>query len=113
LLKDNGDKVSADNKSNLEAAIESGKKTLEDQNAETATIKADKEKLLEALNAAGQEIHAAGGATGEGPGPEAGPGGPDVDPGAAESAQSGPAGAKDADVVDADFEVVEDDKEEK
>jgi len=113
LLKDNGDKVSADNKSNLEAAIESGKKTLEDQNAETATIKADKEKLLDALNAAGQEIHAAGGATGEGPGPEAGPGGPDVDPGAAESAQSGPAGAKDADVVDADFEVVEDDKEEK
>ena len=106
LLKENGDKVSADNKSNLEAAIESSKKTLADEQAETATLKADKDKLLEALNAAGQEIHAAGGTPGE-------DAGPDVDPGADESAQSGPAGAKDADVVDADFEVVEDDKDEK
>ena len=111
LLKENGDKVSSDNKSNLEGAIESSKKTLEDESAETATLKADKEKLLEALNAAGQEIHAAGGAAGDpGAGPDAGP---DVDPGpAADAAEhKGPAGAKDADVVDADFEVVEDEKD--
>ena len=110
LLKEDGDKVSADNKSNLEAAIESSKKTLDDQQAETATLKADKEKLLEALNAAGQEIHAAGGAAGD---PGAAAGGPDVDPGPAADAgeNKGPAGAKDADVVDADFEVVEDEKD--
>jgi molecular chaperone DnaK len=104
LLKENGDKVSSGNKSKLEAAIESSKKTLEDQKAETATLKADKEKLLEALNAAGQEIHAAGGSDAAD--------GPDVDPSAEGSSEpkSGPAGAKDADVVDADFEVVDDDK---
>ena len=109
MLKENGDKVSSDNKSNLEAAIESSKKTLDDQQAETATLKADKEKLLEALNAAGQEIHAAGGA-GD---PGAAAGGPDVEPGpAAEAGENkGPAGAKDADVVDADFEVVDDEKD--
>jgi molecular chaperone DnaK len=108
-LKDNGDKISSDNKSQLESAIEDAKKTLENPESETTAIKAEKDRLMEALNKIGEEIHAAAAAAGTSSDPAG-----DIPPQGEDSAESDPAkAAKAADVVDADFEVVEDEKADK
>jgi molecular chaperone DnaK len=101
LIKDDGDKVSDTNKGRLESAIEDSKKTLEDPNAETAALKADKEKLLEALTKAGEEIHASAAHASEDSAKDDKP------------KSTGRAGADNDDVVDADFEVVEEEKDDK
>ena len=104
-LKDNAEKISEDNKASLESAIEDAKKTLANDSSETSALKAENERLMEALNKIGEEIHAASAAS-SGAGPEdSGTPPPDAEP-----QESDPAAAKQADVVDADFEVVEEEE---
>ena len=105
-LKDNADKISEDNKASLESAIEDAKKTLANDSSETSALKAENERLMEALNKIGEEIHAASAASG-GAGPEdSGTPPPDAEPQESDPAKA----AKQADVVDADFEVVEEEE---
>ena len=105
-LKDNTDKISEDNKASLESAIEDAKKTLANDSSETSALKAENERLMEALNKIGEEIHAASAAS-SGAGPEdSGTPPPDAEPQESDPAKA----AKQADVVDADFEVVEEEE---
>ena len=105
-LKDNADKISEDNKASLESAIEDAKKTLANDSSETSALKAENERLMEALSKIGEEIHAASAASG-GAGPEdSGTPPPDAEPEESDPAKA----AKQADVVDADFEVVEEEE---
>jgi len=93
-LKESGDKLPAETKSKMEDALKSAKADLE-------TNDADKMKAaLEKLTALGAEFYAA--AQKAAPTPEA--------PGAAGPESSQKPKEKKADVVDADFEVVDDDK---
>ncbi|MCU0791925.1 MAG: molecular chaperone DnaK [Opitutaceae bacterium] len=97
-LKDSGDKLPAEIKSKFETALADAKKDLESGDA-------DKMKAaLENLQKIGAELYQAAQAAGASPGGEAGPG-PET---AAGQASSGKKAEKKADVVDADFEVVDD-----
>ena len=96
-LKDAGDKAPADVKSKVESAIADAKKDLESNDA--ARMKA----ALEKLTAVGGELYAAA--------QKAGTPTPDAPPPGADGAE--PKTEKKADVVDADFEVVDDDKNKK
>ncbi len=86
-LKDLGDKVPADQKSEVEAAIADAKKALEGTDIEA--IKAAGEKLTEASQKLAQIVYST------------------TDEAAAAAGDAAPAGD---DVVDADYEVVDDDK---
>jgi molecular chaperone DnaK len=108
-LKENGEKISSDNKSRLESTIEDAKKTLENQDSEPTALKAEKDRLMEVLNKVGEEIHSAASAT-EDAGVESGAT-PDAD--AASSGEPTTNAPSEDDVVDADFEVVEDEKADK
>ena len=88
-LKDLGDKVPADQKSEVEAAIADAKKALEGQDVDA--IRAAGEKLTEASQKLAQIVYST---TDEGANPGAGAG----------------AAAGTDDVVDAEYEVVDDDK---
>jgi len=102
-LKEAGDKIPADKKSKIEAAIADAKKDLESNDG--PRMKAAMEKLSAVggeLYAEAQKAAQAAGAAGA-PGGEAGP---------AEAAGAKKAEKK-ADVVDADFEVVDEDKSKK
>lgn len=98
-LKDSGDKIPAEIKSKFETALADAKKDLE--SGELEKMKAS----LENLQKIGAELYQAAQAAGAAPGGEAGPAG-------AESASDEPKKKteKKADVVDADFEVVDEDK---
>jgi molecular chaperone DnaK len=99
-LKDSGDKIPAEIKSKFETALADAKKDLESGDA-------DKMKAsLENLQKIGAELYQAANAAGAAPGGEAGPG-PEASAG---QPGSGKKTEKKADVVDADFEVVDDDK---
>ena len=102
-----GDKLPADKKGPIEAALADGKKVLENQEASSDELKAAHDKLQEAFAAAAQDMYAnmspeeqaaAQQAAAEAAGPES----TAVNPTAA--------GKDDDDVVDADFEVVDDKK---
>ena len=102
-LKEAGDKIPADKKSKIETAIADAKKDLESNDG--PRMKAAMEKLSAVggeLYAEAQKAAQAAGAAGA-PGGEAGP---------AEAAGAKKAEKK-ADVVDADFEVVDEDKNKK
>jgi molecular chaperone DnaK len=98
-LKDHGDKIGAEEKSAIEAALvelrtaKDGEDVAAIQQKTQALLQASM-KLGEAMYKAQQEKEAAE-AKGPGPGPDAGPGAP------------GAAGGKDEKVVDADFEEVD------
>ena len=98
-LKDNGDKLPANVKSDLEAAVKSAKDVLAKSDATKEALKGETEKLTKLLESHAQAFQAAAGAA-QGAAPQ--------DAGAAQS-QSAP---KD-DAVDADFEVVDDDSSKK
>jgi molecular chaperone DnaK len=102
-LKDAGDKVSAELKGKADAALTEAKKDLESNDPER--MKASLEKLA----AVGGELYAtaqqAAGAAGAPP-----PGAEGAEP---PKAAAGKKPEKKADVVDADFEVVDDDKDKK
>jgi molecular chaperone DnaK len=101
-VKDAGDKLPADKKSAIEAALVEAKKDLESN--DTDKMKA----AMENLSKLGAELYAEAQKAAEAAG-AAGAAGPD-----GASAGPAPEGAKKtekkADVVDADFEVVDDDK---
>ncbi len=101
MLGETGDKLPEDKKAPIEGAIAEGKKALEDGNADEI------KKALENLSKLGAELYQQAAAAGA-----AGPdmGGAEAPPppqGADEPASEEP---KPADVVDADFEVVDDEK---
>jgi len=103
-LKEMGDKIEADTKAKIEAAIERVKEALKGDNADE--MKAASDDLTAAWHAAAQTIYqqqAQAGGPGGAPGPDPmNTGGPAPDAGNADSDDSG--------AVDADFEVVDDEK---
>ena len=102
-IKDAGDKISAENKAPVESAIEDLRKALKGE--DTAEIKAKQEALTTAMNAIAEELYAnhgpAEGAPGAGATP---PPPPQQDSGSASSKKA------DDNVVDADFEMMDDKK---
>ena len=102
-VKEYGDKVGADDKATIEAAIQETKDILEDENADAEAIKAKSEALMQAAMKLGEAMYkdsqaeAAAGAAPEGA-PDAGAG------------ADAPA---DDNVVDADFEEVDPDQDKK
>ncbi len=91
-MKEFGDKLPADKKETLSAKLESTKKALEDKSVDLETLKAKETDLLEALQEIGKAMYGNANATPEQPQPE--------QPKAEKKA--------DGNVVDADFEVVDD-----
>ena len=101
-IKDLGDKIPEDKKTELEAAITEAKAVLEDKEADVDALKAPKEKITEIMQSFAEEMYsqqAAEGAAAEGAAPEDAAG-----EAASEAKQA------DAETVDADFEVVDEDK---
>jgi molecular chaperone DnaK len=96
-IEELGDKIPADKKTELEAAIAEAKTVLENQEADAETLKAPKDKIMEIMQSFAQDLYAQQDAEA---GPEAAAGGTD----------SEPKPAQDAETVDADFEVVDEDK---
>ena len=107
LIKEHGDKISAEDKSAVEAAVAElkkieGSENLEEVQAAIKKVEEASHKLSEAMYKAAAENAQAGGAQGA---PGAGPnGGAGANAGAG---QKGGAKGKDDNAVDADFEVVE------
>ncbi len=101
-LKDSGDKLPADKRAEIERRIEELQQAL--KNDDTEAIKTAQEALMTAMQAVASDLYAQpqGGDAGDGSAPGASP--PDGESGAA------PGGAKDDRVVDADFEMVDDEK---
>ncbi len=102
LLKENEDKVSEENKTKVEAAVEALKEALKSDNTEE--IKAKMEALNTEMQAISAEMYA-----------QPGEAGADAGAGEAAGADAGAAGGdaeakEDGDVIDADFEMVDEDK---
>ncbi|MBI1363886.1 MAG: molecular chaperone DnaK [Proteobacteria bacterium] len=95
-LKEHGDKVSADDKKAIETAMSDLEELLKDGNADGEAIKAKTDALMESSMKLGEAVYKSQQAEGGD---------------AAADAQAG--GNPDADVVDADFEEVKDDKDQK
>ncbi|MGB0272112.1 MAG: molecular chaperone DnaK [Opitutales bacterium] len=93
-----GDKIPADKKTELEAAIAEGKAVLENQDADAEALKAPKTKIMEIMQSFAQDLYGQAGAE-AGSGADAGAGAADAEPKQAEG-----------ETVDADFEVVDDEK---
>ena len=92
-LNDVGDKVSESDKAPVKAAIEKLKETL--KGTDVAAIKAATDEVQKALQAIGEKIYQAAGAQ-------------QADPNAAAGGAAPNQGGKDDGVVDADYEVVDD-----
>jgi molecular chaperone DnaK len=111
LLKEQGAKVSADKKGRVESALAQLKDAI--KAASTEKMKAALESLNTEMQALSSDLYAQAKSRGPGGGPSAGAGGPAEGPtgGAAPGgeAQGGPQG----NVIDADFEMVDDDKKKK
>ena len=105
-LSDLGDKAPEDLKSKIGDMLADAKKVLEDQSSSPSALKEAKEKLEKGFEELAKQAAQSGG----------GPADPAA-AAAAAAAQAKAAGSsekkKDEDIVDADFEVVDDDKEEK
>ncbi|MGF1449981.1 MAG: molecular chaperone DnaK [Opitutales bacterium] len=106
-LNELGEKLPADKKGGVESALAEAKKVLEDQEASTEALKGAADTLEEAFKAVAQELYANVGAAG---GAGAGGPGPDVAEAAGAEPSESPKKPADGDVVDADFEVVDDEK---
>ena len=105
MMKESGDKLPEDKKGELESAIAEAKKDLESDDSDRM------KGAMERLSKIGAELYQAAAAAGQ-PGEAGDPGAPEA---AAEGGQPEAGGAEsakpvDPDVVDADFEVVDDDK---
>ena len=103
-IKDLGDKIPADKKTELEAAITEGKSVLENQDADAETLKAPVEKITGILQSFAQEMYSQQSAEN----PAGAPGADTAESEAAADKSDTSAEAKDAETVDADFEVVDD-----
>jgi len=100
-ITDLGDKIPADKKTELEAAIAEGKAVLENQDADVDALKAPKDKITEIMQSFAEEMYKQQAAEGAAAGPEG--------DAAAGADTSEPKKAQDAETVDADFEVVDED----
>ena len=98
-IKELADKIPADKKTELEAAITEAKAVLENQDADADALKAPKEKITGIMQSFAEAMYSQ--AAAEGAAPEGGEAGPGA--GASESKK------EDSDAVDADFEVVDED----
>ncbi|HEX6135772.1 MAG TPA: molecular chaperone DnaK [Longimicrobiales bacterium] len=99
--KDWGDKISADAKSSVDAALERAKAALKQD--ELSELNGAKEQLMGAFSAAGQQFYQAQAAAGEAAGADATAAEPEV-----ETAATG--ARADEDVVEADYEIVDENK---
>ncbi len=97
-ITDMGDKIPEDKKSELEGAIVEAKAVLENQEADVEALKAPKDRMMEIMQSFAEELYKAQAAEEGAAAPEG------------ESAGSEPKQAEDAETVDADFEVVDEDK---
>ncbi len=97
-IADMGDKIPEDKKTELEGTIAEAKAVLENQEADVEALKAPKDKMMEIMQSFAEELYKAQAA-------EQGATAPD-----GEGAGSEPKQAEDAETVDADFEVVDEDK---
>lgn len=99
-----GEKLPADKKTSVEAALAEGKQVLENQEASEAQLKGATEAIQKTFEAVAQDLYANVGANAG----DTEPGGPEAS--GLTSAPTGDAKKSDDDVVDADFEVVDDEK---
>lgn len=99
-LKDFGDKVSAEDKSNIESSLEALKEVIKTDDLEA--IKAKVEELKQASYKLAEEMYKSQAAEQGQPGPDMGGEAPGVDPSEPKPAET--------DAEDADYEVVDDDK---
>jgi len=97
-ITDMGDKIPDDKKSELEGAIVEAKAVLENQEADVEALKAPKDKMMEIMQSFAEDLYKAQAAEEGAAAPEG------------EGASSEPKQAEDAETVDADFEVVDEDK---
>lgn len=97
-ITDMGDKIPEDKKSELEGAIVEAKAVLENQEADVEALKAPKDKIMEIMQSFAEDLYKAQAAEEGNAAPEG------------EGAGSEPKQAEDAETVDADFEVVDEDK---
>ena len=97
-ITDMGDKIPEDKKSELEGVIAEAKAVLENQEADVEALKAPKDKMVEIMQSFAEELYKAQAAEQAAAAPEG------------EGASSEPKQAEDAETVDADFEVVDEDK---
>ena len=104
-LTELGDKIPAEKKTDIEAAVAEGKKVLENQSASSEELKAAGDKITEAFQAVAQDIYSAQAAAGAQGGPAEGQPAGEPQPEAAQSESK-----NDDNVVDADFEVVDENK---
>ncbi len=110
LLDENEEAVDDDVREQVEAAIEDLEETLEDEDADKETLEAATEELAEELQEIGKQMYQQQAAEGAGPG--AGAAGPGGAAGAGPGAGPGAEGAGE-EYVDADFEDVDEDDEDK
>jgi molecular chaperone DnaK len=100
-----GDKLSSDSRTRLESAVEKAKEALKGDDA--AALNAARDELMQAFSAAGQEMYQAQAA-------ETGASQPDMDDMGAEPPDSAQAdaggGEADEEVVEADYEIVDEEK---
>ena len=97
-IADMGDKIPEDKKSELEGVIAEAKAVLENQEADVEALKAPKDKMVEIMQSFAEELYKAQAAEQGAAAPEG------------EGASSEPKQAENAETVDADFEVVDEDK---
>lgn len=101
-IEELGDKIPADKKTELEGAIAEGKAVLENQDADVDALKAPKEKIMNIMQSFAQDLYGQQGAEGAA--------GPDMSGAAAGGAASSEPKKAEGETVDADFEVVDEDK---
>jgi molecular chaperone DnaK len=108
LLKEHGDKVAADKKAKVEAAMAKLRETLKDKDSDA--VKAGMEALNTEMHAVSEELYAS--AKAQQPGGDGGAGAQGAAGGGAEGGASSGGGAKGGDgkdqVIDADFEIKDD-----
>jgi molecular chaperone DnaK len=95
VLREHGEKVSADVRGNIESALNNLKDALKSDDGDR--IKKASENLMSASQKLGEEVYKAGAAGGAAPG--------GAQPGPEASTDRGTAGKKDDDVIDAEYEV--------
>lgn len=101
-ITDLGDKLPADKKTALTDALTAAKKVLDNQGASTDELKEARDRIMKLMHEMSQELYGQAGAAQAGAAASEGP------QGAASSSTAGASSSND-NVVDADFEVVDDD----
>jgi len=109
LLKEHGDKVGADKKSAVEKALEKLRTALKDGRQDD--IKAKLESLNTQMQELSQELYSKAGPHAQGGDGKADPEqAAGASAGGAKAAPDSPKGGKEEDVIDADFEMVDEDR---